>query len=131
MAVIGTGIDMVKIARVEQAVKKNPERFTGKIYTREELTYAEEKADPYPHLAARFAAKEACAKALEVGIIALGWRNIEVNRKDGPPSLRLSGRALGIAREKGVDRIFLSLSHSREYAIAQVIITGKDGGRID
>lgn len=124
MVVKGIGIDIVEIARVREAVERYGDKFLQRIFTSEELTYSKQKVNPYPHLAVRFAAKEAAAKALGDGIAALGWKNIEVESGDGPPRLRLKGKAQGVARAREISDSFISLSHCRDYAVAQIIFTG-------
>jgi holo-[acyl-carrier protein] synthase len=112
------GVDIVEIARVESSLRRYGERFRRRVYTAHELTETRESS---PSLAARFAAKEATIKAL--GSPAMAYHEIEVVRPTGHrPTLRLSGRAAARAAELGVQEIALSLSHSREYAVAMVVL---------
>jgi holo-[acyl-carrier protein] synthase len=93
-----------------------------RVFTPGELAYAETANDPAPHLAARFAAKEAVLKALGVGMGAVGWRDMEVVRADGgAPSLSLTGRAAVLGHERGVTRWHVSLSHTDTVAVASVV----------
>lgn len=117
-----TGIDLIEVERVEQAIAKYGERFLNRVYTEPELEYCGGR----PHeLAARFAAKEAMSKLLGVGIQhpdGVHWREIEVvSGKRGKPSIKLSGRAAQRAKKIGFKILSLSLSHSRDHAIALVI----------
>lgn len=113
------GVDIIEIPRIARAVERWGERFLQRIYTPQEVAYARGQA---PQLAARFAAKEAVMKALGTGIRGVSWKEIEVVRERGQaPTVRLSGRAMQRAQRLGISRFTLSLSHSRELAIAVVI----------
>ena len=123
--IIADGCDLIEIERIAKALQR--ENFCTRIYTAAELSYAESKKNQRKaaSLAAVFAAKEAVAKALGVGLGQIGWREIEVRHDDlGKPFVALSGRARALAEERGVKNIHLSLSHSREYALAMVILEG-------
>ena len=123
--IIADGCDLIEIERIAKALQR--ENFCTRIYTAEELRYAESKKDlrKAASLAAVFAAKEAVAKALGVGLGQIGWSEIEVRHDElGKPFVALSGRARALAEERGVKNIHLSLSHSREYALAMVILEG-------
>lgn len=118
------GIDIIEIDRIAQTLKRFGHRFLRRIYTEEEIAYCRGRA---PQLASRFAAKEAMMKALGTGIRGVGWRDIEVVRaRGGAPSLRLHGRAAQVAERQGVVHSALSLSHSREYAVASVLVEKRD-----
>ena len=117
-----TGIDLIEVERVEQAIEKYGERFLNRVFTEQELAYCRGR----PHeLAARFAAKEAISKLLGVGIQhpdGVHWREIEiVSGKRGKPGIKLSGRAARRAKKIGFKNLSLSLSHSREHAVALVV----------
>lgn len=129
--IIGHGIDLVEIARVSEALDRFGARFREKLFTPGERAYCEAQKDPAPHFAARFAAKEAAAKALGSGIGGqAGWQEIEVVRdSEGRPALRLSGHAAAFAREMGVERAHISLTHSRLLAQASVILEGRARGK--
>ena len=119
--VSGIGIDAVDLPRFRRVLERRP-TIVERVFTPAELAYAETSADPAPHLAARFAAKEAVLKALGVGIGAVGWREMEVVRADGgAPSLSLTGRAAELGDERGVTRWHLSLSHTGQVAVASVV----------
>ena len=123
--IIADGCDLIEIERIAKALQR--ENFCTRIYTAAELSYAESKKNQRKaaSLAAVFAAKEAVAKALGVGLEQIGWREIEVRHDElGKPFVALSGRARALAEERGVKNIHLSLSHSREYALAMVILEG-------
>ncbi len=118
--IIGTGIDLVQVARIKKAVERWNNKFLSRIYTPREINYCQEKKQKYTHFAARFAAKEAVRKALEE---RMDWREVEiVNGLSGTPRVTLTGRAGEIGRRQGAKRIFLSLSHDHDYAIAQAVV---------
>jgi holo-[acyl-carrier protein] synthase len=121
--VIGLGTDLIEIARIEHSVERFGEAFLNRIYTPGEIAYCMAKKNFAESLAARFAAKEAGAKALGTGISrGVSWREFEVRRRPGQrPELHLSGRALEIAARLGVQRLSLSLSHARTLSIAVVV----------
>ena len=125
--VIGLGTDLIEIARIERSLQRFGPAFLRRVYTAGEIAYCERKkrtaAESY---AARFAAKEAAAKALGTGISrGVSWQEFEVVRQPGQrPELRVAGRAAEIARQLGVERFALSLTHSREFALAVVVAEG-------
>jgi len=116
MEILGIGTDIVEIDRLEQACRRSP-RFEERVFTQAELDYCRPKAGRYSHLAARFAAKEAVAKAFGC---SFGWREVEIwTEPSGRPQVRLYGRAA----QAGSDaRVMLSLSHSEKYATAVAIL---------
>jgi holo-[acyl-carrier protein] synthase len=107
----GVGIDLLEIERLERALERHP-RLAQRIFTDGELAYANGRARPGQHLAARFAAKEAVVKAL--GLTGLALRDIEVEAGE-PPTIKLSGRAAEAASGR---RVLVSLTHSRDSAAA-------------
>ena len=114
-----TGVDIIEIERIRQAFERWGDRFLRRIYTEGEASYCRGRA---PNLAGRFAAKEAAMKALGTGLRGVGWKDIEVVRNQaGAPSVRLHGRAKTRAETLGVRELSLSLSHSRNYAVAFVV----------
>ncbi len=121
--VYGTGTDIIEVSRVGGLVSKG-ERFTLKVFTAAEIAYCESKRFSHQHYAARFAAKEAFMKALGTGWAqGISFNQVEVvHDAAGKPEIRLSGVAEQLAAEKGIQRIFLSVSHLKEYAIAIVIL---------
>ena len=133
MAVIGHGIDIVEVARIERMLRDHGDRFAARCFTEAEREYAD-RADRRraEHYAARFACKEAVLKALGTGWKGgIEWTDIEVVRlADGRPQVRLSGRAAAIADDLGITHWHASLSHVGQAAIASVIGSGSsaDGG---
>ncbi len=122
MTILRTGIDLIEIERLEQAIQRHGKRFLKRIFTETELV---EAGGNMASLAARFAAKEATAKALGTGIGAISWLEIEVLRpSDGPPTLHLSSVALQLAGNLGLTMWTVSLSHTRQLAVASVVAMG-------
>lgn len=114
-----TGVDIIEIKRVEKVALSYGDRFLKRIYTDDEIKYCRGRA---PQLASRFAAKEAVMKALGTGIRGVGWRDVEVTRKRGmAPDIKLHGRAQKRASQIGLTGLAISLSHSKEFAVASVI----------
>lgn len=122
--VVGVGTDLMEIERIQRSIDRFGERFLRRVFTAREIEYCQRKKNAAESFAARFAAKEAGAKALGTGISrGVGWLELEVAREPGGrPTLELSGRAAQRAREMGVDRVALSLTHSREIALAVVVM---------
>ena len=122
--IIGSGIDLVEIERIQQSMDRFGERFLNRIYTPAELAYCLRKRNAAESLAARFAAKEAGAKALGTGISrGVHWHEIEVVREPGGrPGICFSGRAAEIARQLGVAHAALSLTHTGSLAMASVVL---------
>ena len=119
------GVDIIEISRVGDVAARYGQRFYQRIYTQDELDYCRGRA---PQLASRFAAKEAVMKALGTGTRGVRWQDIEVVREKGrAPTIRLHGSALARARHLGIDRLAVSLSHSREYAVAFVVAESVSG----
>ena len=113
------GIDIIEIARVEKAIAHWGESFLSRIYTELELKLCRKKPSS---LAARFAGKEAVIKALGPQSKGISWREIEIlSNPGGKPSVHLYGKAQNQAKELGLESLAISLSHSKEYAIASVI----------
>jgi holo-[acyl-carrier protein] synthase len=122
--IVGTGIDIVEVARLARFQERHGERGLRRLFTPGELDYCLALARPAPSLAARFAAKEALFKALGTGVGPAGrWTDAEVLRApNGRPTLRLHGPAARFAEAEGVRHVHLSLSHTAELAIASVIL---------
>lgn len=125
--IVATGIDIVEIARIEEVFARRGRRFRDRVFTESEIAYCESRAAKMESYAVRFAAKEAAMKALGTGWgDGVGWRDIEVLRSPaGIPSLQFRGRALERLNELGATQAHLSLTHSRDIAMAQVILEGQ------
>lgn len=123
--IIGTGIDIVEIDRVRRLGERYGKRFLDRVFTPGERARCTVRRDPWPSLAARLAAKEAGMKCLGLGLDTAGWHDFEVTSRPGErPRLALAGRAAARARELGVGGMWVSLSHSRHYAVAHVVAAG-------
>ena len=115
------GVDIVEIERVESAIKQWGDRFLNRIYTEAELEICRNR---FLSLAARFAAKEAVMKVLGTGGRGIAWREIEVlTDDDGKPSVKLYGKAQNKAKELNLQEVSISLSDSKQYAVAVAIGT--------
>lgn len=114
--IIGSGIDIIEIKRLRAAIKKWGDSFLNRVFTEEEIQYAKKRRFPYQHLAARFAAKEAVLKAIgDNG--GMNWHDIKIfNDKNGKPVCTVKNSKLNI---------LISISHTKDYAVASAIITKK------
>lgn len=121
--IVGTGIDLVETDRIRRAIARFGRRFLERVFTPGEIAHAQRKRDPAEGFAARFAAKEAAMKALGTGLRrGVRWRDFEVaNLPSGRPTLTLHGRAREIAASLGVRHIALSLTDTRDAAMALVV----------
>jgi holo-[acyl-carrier protein] synthase len=123
MPVLRTGVDMIEVERVREAAARHGERFFRRFFTEDERAYCE---DRFTALAARFAAKEAVAKALGTGIGDVRWVEIEIiSDERKKPELKLHGAAADLAQELGLSTWSVSLSHTHEHAIAVVVAMGE------
>jgi holo-[acyl-carrier protein] synthase len=122
--IVGTGVDLAEVPRIRASIERFGARFTGRVYTPAEIAYVERKANKYERYAARFAAKEAGMKAIGTGWrLGVRWQDFEVaNLRSGKPTLRLHGVAARVAEKLGVRNIALSLTHTKELAMAHVIL---------
>ncbi|MGA2555125.1 MAG: holo-ACP synthase [Verrucomicrobiota bacterium] len=122
--ILGSGIDIIEVDRVETARQKHGERFLKRILHPAETAYCLSHKSPGPFLAARFAAKEAISKAFGTGIGAqLGWQDMEIARKDsGEPYVILHGKGLELLARRRARSIHLSLSHTEKLATALAIL---------
>ncbi|HUK84122.1 MAG TPA: holo-ACP synthase [Verrucomicrobiae bacterium] len=125
--ILGTGVDIIETARIQDSLDKFGERFLKRCFWPDEVAYCLSMKFPALHFAARFAAKEAISKAFGTGIgKELGWRDMEIRRRDsGEPFVALHDKGEDLARARGVAEIFVSLSHCREYAAAHAVIVGR------
>ena len=126
LLIVGCGIDLVKIERIEKIIKKWGDNFTSRVFTLLEREYCEKKkGNKYQSYAGRFAAKEALLKSLGLGLKGVNWKEIEIeNNELGQSIIETSGKLKKIASEKGVSKYFITISHTKDYAIAQVILEG-------
>jgi holo-[acyl-carrier protein] synthase len=124
--IIGLGTDLARASRFRHFLEEGKNALLARLFTAGERDYALAKADPAPHLAARFAAKEAGMKAFGLGWRdGLAWHDFAVtNDPLGRPQLVLGGRALELAGARGVTAVHLSYSHDGDYAVATVILEG-------
>lgn len=122
--ILGIGVDLVEVHRFAAVLARQGSAFVQRVFTEGERNYCGAKVVPAPFYAARFAAKEAVSKAFGTGIgSVLSWRDIEVyHLEGGAPAVRLHGKAEAFAVERGVKRVWLSLSHTETMAIAQVVL---------
>ena len=127
MRMLGLGIDLVEVSEAERLLGRWGDRLLSRVLTEQERSYVLRNARPAKHLAVRLAAKEAVYKALQSipGARHIGWKEIEVERTDeGRPEVRLHGEATRLARDAGVARISLSLTHTEHTAAAVAVTEG-------
>ena len=124
--IIAIGVDLVEIPRIEAVFTRRGDRFRKRVFTEGEISYCERRASKLASYAARFAAKEAVMKALGTGWSdGVGWKDIEVvSSPSGAPMIQLHRNALERMREIGATRVLVSLTHSGELAIAQIVLEG-------
>ncbi|MGH9659545.1 MAG: holo-[acyl-carrier-protein] synthase [Bryobacteraceae bacterium] len=124
--IVGTGVDLCEVGRIRAAIARYGERFIRRIYTPAEIEYVERKANRFERYAGRFAAKEAAMKAIGTGWKrGVRWQDFEVaNLATGRPTLRFHGEAARIAERLGVRAVSLSITHTAEMGMAQVILEG-------
>ena len=125
MNIIGIGIDATDLHRVAELLERYGDRFLRRVFTDGEIAYCTKRRDPVPHLAGRFAVKEAAMKALGTGQSrGVVWKDIEVIRAGGPPRLKFEGGAARRAGEMGVTKSLVTITHSETLAFAQVLLLG-------
>jgi holo-[acyl-carrier protein] synthase len=122
--ILGVGIDIIEVARIQASFEKFGERFVRRILHPEEIAYCVSHKSPAPFIAVRFAAKEAISKAFGTGIGAqLGWQDMEVRRKaSGEPYVILHGNGQKLVEARGGRAVLISLSHTQSYAAAVAIL---------
>ena len=121
------GIDIIKVARIRDALARFGPRFSGRVLTPAEQRYVRDRPETF---AGRWAAKEAVSKVLGLGVRGIGWRDIEIERlPTGQPSVRLHGRAAQRVEQLGMDRIAVSITHESDYAVAMAFGIRTAGGR--
>jgi holo-[acyl-carrier protein] synthase len=128
--IVGIGIDLVKISRIQEAVQRWDKRFLNRVFTPLEQQYCYARLDPYPHFSGRFAVKEAVFKAMGTGWRSgIRWSEIQVlNDNKGKPAVSVSGKIKQVMSDLGVTEIHVSISHDTDYAIGQVVLY-KGGGK--
>jgi holo-[acyl-carrier protein] synthase len=125
MNILGIGLDATDIPRIADLVERYGDRFLQRVFTPGEIAYCTRRRNPAPHLAGRFAVKEAAMKALGTGQSqGVLWKDIEVLRAGGPPRLQLQGGAARRAEAMGVTRSLVTITHSDALALAQVMLLG-------
>ncbi len=124
MSVLGVGVDLVENARIQHSLDRFGDRFLRRVFTDGEIAYATSMKFPARHLAARFAAKEAVSKAFGTGIgKAMGWKDIDVQKEpSGEPFVVLGGGAKNLAADRGVAKVWITLSHTDNHAMAVVVL---------
>ena len=124
--ILGTGIDIIEVARIASAYEKFGGRFVSRVLVADEIAYCLSHKNPAPFLAVRFAAKEAISKAFGTGIGAqLGWQDMEIRRQaSGAPFVVLHGKGAELLAARGAQRVHVSLSHTENYAAATAILEG-------
>jgi len=128
MMQIYQGVDLVGVAKFKDIFQRNKD-FISDIFTEVERDYCLSKKDPPTHFAGRFAAKEACVKALGIGLSGAGidhtFQDIEIaSHSSGKPLISVKGWAAKVAAKKGISQLTVSISHSSDYAVATVILIG-------
>ena len=123
--IVGTGIDIIEVERIKNACRKT--RFLERTFTEKEREYFKSRRNNPYTIAGSFAAKEAIAKALGTGLGSVGWKDIEVLRgPDGRPYVQLHGRAMDRLSSLGGKKIWISISHIKELAVAQAVIEAEE-----
>jgi holo-[acyl-carrier protein] synthase len=124
--ILGTGIDLAEVPRIAAAIERFGERFLHRVFTEGEMRYCDSKANRMERYAGRFAAKEAAMKALGTGWRGgVGWTDFEVRREPGGrPTIVFHGKAAEVASKLGVKNVALSITHTKDTAMAQVIVEG-------
>lgn len=122
--IVGTGIDIAEVPRIAESIKRFGDRFIARIFTQGEIRYCDSKANRVERYAARFAAKEAAMKAIGTGWNhGVSWQDIEVTRHPGGrPTILFHRKAAEFAAKLGAKHVALSLTHTKEFAMAQVIL---------
>ena len=122
----GIGVDIIKVKRIEEMIKAHGKVFLSRVFTPTETNYCQRFKRPEERFAGRFAAKEAVLKALGTGWRGgISWQDVEVlETPSGPPEVHLAGAAEKEARKLGIQKVYLSISHSQDYALAFAIAEG-------
>jgi holo-[acyl-carrier protein] synthase len=125
---LGIGADLIEVARIRGILERQGRRFLERVFTEEERAYCEGRADPHPHLAARFAAKEAVSKCFTTGIGAeLGWKSVSIYHGDRhEPKVRLDDLGRALLERSGATGVLVSLSHTQGFALAVAALVRSD-----
>jgi holo-[acyl-carrier protein] synthase len=125
MTIVGLGLDATEIGRIAETLRRYGDRFLERVFTPREIAYCMRRRNPAPHLAGRFAAKEAGMKAIGTGHSqGVLWRDLEVVREGGPPNLHFHNAAGRHFARLGATRALLTITHTDDLAFAQVILVG-------
>ena len=127
MRILGHGVDVIECPRVLQMLEDHGNRFLERVFTSHELEYCRRHKESTQRLAGRFAAKEAVLKALGTGMRGrMKWTDVQIANDDfGKPEIALTGESATVAKSKGVSQVLVSISHTREHAVASAIALGK------
>jgi len=126
MTIVGLGLDATEIARIADTLQRYGARFLERVFTPREIAYCMRRRNPAPHLAGRFAAKEAGMKAIGTGHSqGVLWRDVEVVRAGGPPQLHFHNEAARHFARLGATRALLTITHTDDLALAHVILVGE------
>jgi len=127
MSVLAHGVDLIECRRIAEILERHGERFVERILTSRERVYVCSRRLPIPHLAGRFAAKEAILKALGTGWRGrVSWHDMEIiNDSAGRPSVALTGESSRIAERLGIRRVLISITHTKDHAVASAIALGE------
>jgi holo-[acyl-carrier protein] synthase len=125
VTIVGLGIDATEVDRIAQSLERYGDRFLRRVFTDQEIAYCMRRRNPAPHLAGRFAAKEAGMKAIGTGhAFGVLWRDLEVVRRGGPPQLQFHNAAGAHFARLGASRALLTITHTDSLALAHVILVG-------
>lgn len=124
--VIGLGADIIEVDRIRKVLQRHPQRFLDRVFTQEEQDYCMGMKNPHPHLAARFAAKEAVSKAFTTGIgEELGWKSVSIHRGPrGEPHVVLDAQGQALLERVGGSAVLVTLSHTENYGHAVALLLG-------
>lgn len=121
--ILGIGVDLIDVRRMEAVIFRWQERFLKRIFTKREIHYCNNKKNPAQRFATRYAAKEALIKALfPKGVEGISMRDVEIDQKEGRPFVNLYGKINQFAEEQGMKKIHLMVSHDGDYGVANVIL---------
>jgi holo-[acyl-carrier protein] synthase len=128
MNIVGLGMDATEVERIAQSLQRYGDRFLRRVFTEREIAYCMRRRNPAPHLAGRFAAKEAGMKAIGTGhAFGVLWRDLEVVRRGGPPQLHFHNAAGSHFTRLGATKALLTITHTDSLALAHVILVGESG----